>query len=141
MRPRSAEHRHHQYRVGGSVHSRFIGRIVADIVVIDDIARLQISKFVRLGQFKADQAFIGRSSDRPVDQAAPDLLLQDLDSRQMRVFGVLTARRQSLEHRCSPRIVAQQPVAVGQHRRVKTSVARHKFIEMDLSDVGDDKIV
>src|SRR6476619_5976326 len=59
----------------------------------------------------------------------------------MRVFRELASLRDPFEHRSAPRVAAEKPIAVGEHRRMVFSVTRHQFVQVNMRDKRCDQIV
>ena len=133
---------HHQNRVGRAVHRRLVGRIIANIVVIDDFARSETrrthpadSSVNRAGCYKSSQ----RSDRQPVRPApAFSGFARSADERLQETRRLLGNPR---KHRRAPGVATKQPVAVRKHRRVIAHVAGHSFVEQNLRDERDHEIV
>jgi hypothetical protein len=73
-------------RARSAIHCGLIGRVVADVIVVDYVLVLRFCEFVWLVQVDASEVSIDRSVDRPIDQATSDSFACELPHVRMHIF-------------------------------------------------------
>ena len=98
--------------------------------MVHDEARVERGVFVRIVECDALEVLEDRPVHRAIEQAAAQLLdAQLLGDRRVRIVRPHAVVRPADDHRCSPRIRAQQPIDSGLLVLAKTLVTRHLAIE------------
>ena len=99
-----SEIRHHGDRIRGAVHRRLVGRVVPDIIVINDMLVLKLGELVVLLQVKPQQALKDPRGDGTIDQPPRHVAAGQLPDRRMHILGDFAVPRDPGEHARAPRI-------------------------------------
>src|SRR5688572_7848421 len=107
--------RHQHHRARGTVHSRLIGGIITDVVVVNYICVLEWGKLIIMGELQTKKLLINVIVDWSIDQPAAYRFLCQCPCAGVDVGGGFPTSWQSGKHAYAPGISPKEPVAHGYH--------------------------